>query len=139
MIHPDIPKSEQVMAFTHLGCDCTVLMGPFTINGYIVLPEGHPWLQHESLEGVDFIDVHGGITYHQGRVIGFDTNHSGDGHHPDSAGYQCAIEHGLNIPRGIPWSWEEVAEETERLAEQAREAAYYDTYLQITQEPGGDE
>src|SRR5699024_8753954 len=73
MIHPDIPKSEQVMAFTHLGYDCTVLMVPFTINGYIVLPEGHPWLQHDSLEDVDFIDVHGGVTYHRGRVIGFDT------------------------------------------------------------------
>lgn len=117
-----MPESDQVKEFTHLGYDCTVLMGPFTINGYIELPEGHPWLQHDSLEGVDFINVHGGITYHRGRVIGFDTNHSCDGYHPESEIYRLKVAHGGLVPRGHVWSWEEVTEETKRLAEQAREA-----------------
>lgn len=122
MTNPDIPKSEQVMTFTHLGYDCTVLMGPFTINGYIALPEGHPWLQHDNLEDVDFINVHGGITYRQGRVIGFDTNHYSDGYHPESEIYRLKAAHGRIIPSGHVWSWEEVTEETKRLAKQAREA-----------------
>ena len=116
MTNPDIPKSEQVMTFTHLGYDCTVLMGPFTINGYIELPEGHPWLQYESLEDVDFINVNGGVTYYQGRVIGFDTNHSVDSYHPDSEMYAYITGRGGRIPDGYVWSWEEVVSETKYLA-----------------------
>ena len=49
-------------------------------------------------------------------VIGFDTNHFGDGQHPDA-------------PYGNPfrftghiWNWDEVEEETRRLADQVKEA-----------------
>ena len=57
-------------------------MGPMTINGYIALPDGHPWLDcPDSLEVHPDIDVHGGITYHEGNTIGFDTGHLGDGQH----------------------------------------------------------
>lgn len=69
--------------FTHEGINCMTQLGPFTINGYIELPENHPWLDFpDMIEVHPDIEVHGGITYHEGRVIGFDTNHLGDGQHP---------------------------------------------------------
>lgn len=66
--------------------------------------------------------MHGGITYHKGTTLGFDTNHFNDGYHPDSPGYQHAVEHGLYVPHGLHWTWQEVGHELARLAEQAREA-----------------
>ena len=90
-------------------------------SGYIDLPDNHPWLQTDPTINPN-IDVHGGITYHQGRVIGFDTNHFTDSYHPESKLYKLNIAHGCPIPPGHVWSWEEVTEETKRLAEQAREA-----------------
>lgn len=66
--------------FTHRGISCMTQMGPFTINGYVELPENHPWLDKGDLQDFFDVDVHGGISFHEGRVIGFDTNHLGDGH-----------------------------------------------------------
>ena len=103
--------------FTHQGINCMTQMGPYSINGYIELPKNHPWLDFpDMLELHPDIEVHGGITYHYGNTIGFDTNHFGDGQHPDA-------------PYGNPfrftghiWNWDEVEEETRRLAAQAKEA-----------------
>lgn len=50
------------------------------VNGYVKLPEGHPW-SNKDLFPDDWdipADVHGGITYHEGQWIGFDTNHYND-------------------------------------------------------------
>jgi hypothetical protein len=93
-----------------------------TINGYIVLPDGHPWLHYpDSLEVHPDIDVHGGITYHEGSTIGFDTGHIGDGQHPDAPHrYPSRFI-------GHVWSWNEVEEETRRLATQAKNAEKEDT------------
>ena len=96
-------------------------MGPFTINGYIELPENHPWLNSpDTIEVHPDIEVHGGITYHEGRIIGFDTNHYLDGHHPEAqhANPKIAFFHGEH---GHTWTWEEVEEETRHLAEQAKD------------------
>lgn len=110
--------------FTHQGINCMTQMGPYTINGYIELPEGHPWMDGGDLQLFDGIDVHGGITYHTGRIIGFDTNHFRDAHHPDAEhAYQTA---GVSI-EGMPWlnlhcwTWEEVETETRRLADQVKD------------------
>ena len=119
---PNFPHSHDTRLFTHHGYQCAVLMGPMTINGYIVLPDGHPWLDYPDTLGLHpDIEVHGGVTYHTGRIIGFDTNHLGDGHHPDA-------EHALQMP-GITygpgvhiWTWAEVEAETRRLADQVKEA-----------------
>lgn len=54
-------------------------------NGYVGIPEGHPWYGKHYLDLED-VDVHGGITYseigtYEGRnywVIGFDTGHYSD-------------------------------------------------------------
>ncbi|PRY38409.1 hypothetical protein CLV58_109136 [Spirosoma oryzae] len=50
-------------------------------NGYVELPEGHPWfnVHYEHIP----VDIHGGLTYAnfeegKGWVIGFDTAHYGD-------------------------------------------------------------
>ena len=109
--------------FTHRGINCMTQMGPFTVNGYIELPENHPWLDFpDMIEVHPDIEVHGGITYHEGRVIGFDTNHLGDGHHPDA-------EHSYQMPVTISgenphvWTWEEVEKETRKLADQAKDTA----------------
>ena len=71
------------------------------------------------------IEVHGGITYHEGRVIGFDTNHFRDGQHPEAElAYQAGEISTLGMYGEIPhiWTWEEVEAETRHLAEQAKDA-----------------
>ena len=102
--------------FTHRGINCMTQLGPLTINGYVELPENHPWLDSpDTLEVHPDIEVHGGITYHEGRVIGFDTAHFGDGQHPDAPHtYPSSFT-------GHIWTWEEVEEETRRLADQAKD------------------
>lgn len=106
--------------FTHRGINCMTQLGTFTINGYIELPENHPWLDEEDLQFSDDVDVHGGITYQNGQVIGFDTNHVGDGHHPD-AERACQMP-GITSGPGVHiWTWEEVETETRRLADQAKD------------------
>lgn len=107
--------------FTHRGINCMTQLGPFTINGYIELPENHPWFdEEEDLQYFTGVDVHGGITYHEGRVIGFDTNHLGDGHHPEAplANMGAPVFRGGNLHT---WTWEEVEAETRRLADQAKD------------------
>lgn len=113
----NLPPSHDIRRFTHHGYQCAVLMGPMTINGYIALPDGHPWLDYpDSLEVHPDIDVHGGITYHEGNTIGFDTGHLGDGQHPDAPHrYPSRFT-------GHVWDWDEVEEETRRLATQAKNA-----------------
>ena len=108
--------------FTHRGINCMTQLGPFTINGYIELPENHPWFdEEEDLQFFDGVEVHGGITYHEGRIIGFDTNHLGDGQHPEAQfanmGASVFREEHVHI-----WTWEEVEAETRRLADQVKEA-----------------
>lgn len=46
--------------------------------GYIALPE-HTRFAGMSTNDLDkLLDLHGGITYHERNVIGFDTHHAGD-------------------------------------------------------------
>lgn len=70
-------------------------------------------------------DVHGGITYHEGRTIGFDTMHYGDAWHPEAPGTKKTLEreggHSL-IPGGRLWSESMVRAETADLASQAAQA-----------------
>lgn len=117
----DCIANDTARYFTHRGINCMTQLGPFTINGYIELPKNHPWLDFpDTLELHPDIEVHGGITYHEGRVIGFDTNHFRDGHHPDAEHtYQMPViigGAGLHV-----WTWEEVEAETRRLADQAKD------------------
>ena len=108
--------------FTHQGINCMTQMGPFTINGYIELPENHPWLNEGNLQYFDGVEVHGGITYHEGRVIGFDTNHFGDGHHPEAplANMGAPVFREEHVHT---WTWAEVEAETRKLADQAKDTS----------------
>ena len=49
-----------------------------TLCGYVVIPEGHPYLRPEHQDEVADLDVHGGITHHNGAEIGFDCGHGYD-------------------------------------------------------------
>lgn len=118
----DCIANDTARYFTHRGINCMTQLGPFTINGYIELPDNHPWLdEEEDLQFFDGVEVHGGITYHEGRVIGFDTNHLGDGQHPEAQfanmGAPVFREEHVHI-----WTWEEVEAETRHLADQAKDA-----------------
>ena len=112
----DCIANDTARYFTHRGINCMTKMGPYSINGYIELPENHPWLDFpDTLEVHPDIEVHGGITYHTGRVIGFDTSHLGDGQHPDAPhAYPSHFT-------GHTWAWEEVEAETRKLADQAKD------------------
>ena len=99
-----------------------IQLGMFTIYGYVELPENHPWFdEKEDLHYLTGVDVHGGITYHEGRVIGFDTNHLGDGQHPEAqfANMGAPVFREEHVHT---WTWAEVEEETRKLADQAKEA-----------------
>ena len=50
------------------------------VNGYALLPEGHPWRDLDLQTSDKGPDVHGGITFGptDDGWIGFDTLHSGD-------------------------------------------------------------
>ena len=118
----DCIANDTARYFTHRGINCMTQLGPFTINGYIELPDNHPWLdEEEDLQFFDGVEVHGGITYHEGRIIGFDTNHLGDGQHPEAQfanmGAPVFREEHVHI-----WTWEEAEAETRRLADQVKEA-----------------
>lgn len=45
--------------------------GYLSINGYVEVPKG-------LVVDDEDVDVHGGITYRTGQIIGFDTSHAGD-------------------------------------------------------------
>nr|WLJ25576.1 MAG: hypothetical protein [Actinobacteria phage HS02] len=119
----DCIANDTARYFTHRGINCMTQLGPFTINGYIELPENHPWLdEEEDLQFFDGAEVHGGISFHEGRVIGFDTCHLGDGHHPDAErSYQMPVTISGENPH--IWTWAEVEAETRHLADQAKDTA----------------
>ncbi|KAA8828143.1 hypothetical protein [Bifidobacterium myosotis] len=100
----------------------------FAWNGYVNLPEGHPWRRLEDWQIP--ADVHGGITYgpDPDGWIGFDmmTAHDSvvtlDGHDLDDDLKLFCIEHGLPEPRIERRTFEDVYKETLRLAHEAAEA-----------------
>jgi hypothetical protein len=127
--------------FEHLGHPCILHRGPTGAwCGYVAVPPGHPWHGRgfDWKNGVD-ADVHGGITYAnacQGSIchvakpgepddvwwLGFDCNHLGD------MDAQKIIEDGGVYGHDGMWPRQYrtvgyVRRETEKLAEQAKEAA----------------
>lgn len=66
--------------WTYREIPCAIVPNPLGIayNGYVRLPEWHPWLAFADEHDAD-ADVHGGLTYGpENRWIGFDTAHVGD-------------------------------------------------------------
>jgi hypothetical protein len=99
------------------GIEWCIITAPFwgTVNGYALLPEGHPWRELD-LQSSDYDkgpDVHGGITYGPSDGwVGFDTAHSGD------------VWPGSDMPTYGPsdydrtWTVDLVADEARNLARQ---------------------
>ena len=118
--------SNDDLIFTHEGIRCLVRMAFQTLNGYIELPDGHPWI------GSEFMDhpaqVHGGVTLIEGNVHGFDTNHLGDRPHPDSPAVQQGLVGTLeewDYVTGMPsraWTQDMVIGETKNFSHQAAQA-----------------
>lgn len=95
---------------------CHIAMGALSINGYLHLPEGHPWLQM-ALADIDTA-VHGGITWGSVRTLGFDTCHMGDKPHPDAPIVQDYPDP-FSRMEGHIWTPEDVKAELIAFAEEA--------------------
>lgn len=126
-----------VAEFTHAGYECNIAINALFFgypskddyqghNGYVQLTSGHPILNHTSCECFEkerpcisnTLEVHGGITYSRGRVIGFDTAH-GDDFKPWSSPSDTDF-FGNPLHK---WTLQEVIDETKRLAEQCADIA----------------
>lgn len=120
--------------FTFAGVECVVArMQDGHVNGYIALPNTHPWFGRELQAFRELnLDLHFGITYTklhedeglQAYIVGFDT----------ASGYRPNIQVG-NPERYFTFAW--VMAQTQLLASQARTAGKvkfpHDKRLQITQ------
>lgn len=84
------------------------------VNGYVKVPEGHPWhgLDYEEVNNLMDYDCPGGLTYSEGGWIGFDTLHVGD-YWPEMGG--------CKYPGAKKWTPEMVAEEARKLARKVSE------------------
>lgn len=82
------------------------------VNGYALLPEGHPWRQGDL---IDDADVHGGITYgpEPDGWVGFDYLHS-----MDWWPAQAELPYGHRYSDSVERTPAEVAEEARSLARQ---------------------
>lgn len=85
------------------------------LNGYVMIPPGHPW----RTELPETVEVHGGITYGptSDGIIGFDTGHYCDVH-PTSMPVRMIFTGERAVYRDIAF----VRAETEKLAQQLLDA-----------------
>lgn len=109
---------------TENGVEWATLNAPLwgAVNGYVKLPDGHPWRDIEDIQFSSDINVHGGVTYGMDANgwIGFDTLHSGDSW-PENP-YNFAVP-----GHEIHWTPEMVAAEARRFARLAAEAQEQDS------------
>lgn len=107
-------ERDQALFVSH-GYWCEILRHPDfgTLNGYVYMGKHHPYAGEESPD----VDVHGGITYNDGKKMGFDCNHAGD-----LAPYKALFSQRVGItPRnGVYRNWAYVKEQVEHLAAQLR-------------------
>lgn len=101
----------------------------FAWNGYVRLPEQHPWYGLEDWRVP--VDVHGGITYgpDPDGWIGFDTLHAGDAvlmlDQVDPDADLDLLDQSTGVPHrqeGRVWTYAHVKWETLRLAQQTARA-----------------
>jgi len=93
--------------------------------GYVTVPEGHPCADKEYNELR--VDVHGGLTFGEGRKFGFDCAHLYDAKDPElmSKEYRKVYEMwpSLRGPEGTVKTLEFCVAECEKLAAQLKELA----------------
>lgn len=108
-------RSRGVDAGIHEGIVWLTLRNPVgAVNGYVVLPEGHPWATLDLVGAHGIINIHGGVTLQQGSLVGFHTVHYGDV-------WQGFPDWGL--PDVLHWTPEMVRAEARCLAELALAAS----------------
>jgi hypothetical protein len=77
---PEWPFDNMVEHGTEEGIIWALAAAPRApaVNGYVYLPEGHPWRDvKEPMWDLD-VEVHGGITYAKHNWFGFDMMHAWD-------------------------------------------------------------
>lgn len=121
-----IEQSETVCGFECRAVRLNTEWAGF-INGYIRIPEGHPWYGRTA-DGLGGVSVHGGVTYsenglhtpngtHTGWWIGFDTAHWKD-LNPVKLPDLIERPNNFQVYRTMDW----VMEQLRSLAKQAKEA-----------------
>ncbi|UEJ82669.1 hypothetical protein Bra3105_17865 [Brachybacterium halotolerans subsp. kimchii] len=76
----DFPLKSKIVASGEVdGITWVAASAPIydAVNGYVRLPEAHPWLAARDLSDIDTSVPWGEITYGRGNWIGFDTLHAG--------------------------------------------------------------
>lgn len=130
----DVPGKIHTLGMER-GIPWAVALGTASYCGYIQVPDDHPWINPELYPDEADIpaSVHGGITYHHGLILGFDTAHTYDAPHPHARAYQQLkavydeICTRVNREPQTPWTPGEVVDETVRFARKA-EHAYQQEY-----------
>ncbi len=93
------------------------------INGYVYIPENHPWRDVEDQMWDLDAEVHGGITYANHNWLGFDFMHAWDWW-PGMAGRYQIIPYEDQITRTI----DDVRQEAKSLARQVASVINHGTY-----------
>lgn len=104
--------------FDSHGYKCKVKRNDFWAwCGYVTVDESHPYYGNTNGDISDNLDVHGGITYQTDDTFGFDCCH-----YKDIWPYRIS---GLNFndPNGHYWTFDDVKQETIKLASQLQTLA----------------
>lgn len=118
---PDFPITTEIVASGEIeGIPWVSARAPLygAVNGYIKLPDGHPWLELEYIENsVPW----GEITFTDGHWIGFDTLHSGQ-YWPSGEPFNTRRSHDRVMTQEMVIGW------TKQLAQEAHNYATNGTY-----------
>ena len=121
ILHQHFPDCAPLRIGETCGIAWALLASPAVgVNGYVLIPaEGHPWSGGLPAGFDRHLDVHGGLTYQQFPIIGFDTGHGYDYWPPeyDPIGV-CATMFRRHHPDWIYWTVDMVEAETRQLARQ---------------------
>lgn len=123
-IPADFPlRSEVVASGNHEGFPWVAARAPLygAVNGYVRLPDGHPWLEVENGYDIENNIPWGEITYQQGNWIGFDSLHSGQ-HWPSDDLYNRRFDHDTVMTEAMVIGW------AEQLAQEAHAFTANGTY-----------
>lgn len=107
-------ERNEALFISH-GYWCEIIRHPDlgTLNGYVYMGKHHPYAGEESPD----VDVHGGITYNDGKKMGFDCNHAGD-LAPNMIRFSTRV--GVTPRDGVYRNWAYVKGQVENLAAQLR-------------------
>lgn len=120
----DFPiKNEVVANGEHNGIHWVSARAPLygAVNGYVRLPDGHPWLEVKELWEIENGIPWGEITYGKGNWIGFDTLHAGQ-YWPSESQFHRMYDGDTEMDEETVIGW------TRQLAHEAHDFAANGTY-----------